>query len=117
MDQGPPLSNDIPGVDRIDANLQIHRRRHPVARLIPAALGVLPMRVQIDEPGRHDKTAGVEHLTRLGGVLGEGHDCAVPHGDVQDGIETAVRIHDAAAGNQQVDRPGALRRTARAGGQ
>ena len=70
------------------------------------------MCVQVDETGRHDETAGVEHLMRLWRVLGDGHDYAILHGDVQDGIETAVRIHDPAAGNQQVDRPGVLDRAA-----
>ena len=104
VDQGPPLASHIPGVDGIDADLQLHRRRHSVSCLVPAALGVLPMGVQVDEPGRHDETASIEHLTRLGGVLGDGHDHAVPDRDVPDSIETAVRIHDPAADDQQVDR-------------
>ena len=108
VDTGPPLPSRIPGGDRIDSNLQLHRRRHPVPRLIPTALGILPVRVQIDEAGRHDETAGVEHLMRLGRVDTDRHDHAIPHGDVQDGVETALRIHDPATGDQQVDRPGVL---------
>ena len=104
VDERPPLAVRVPRVDGVDPDLQLHRRRHPVARLIPLTLGVLAVGVEVDEPRRDDEAGGVEHLARLGPIVADGDDDSVAQGHVGDRVEPGLGVHDPAPRHEQVHR-------------
>ena len=103
IDQRAPLLRRVPGIHRIDADLQFERRRDPVAGLVSTALRILAMGVEIDEAGRHDQPRGVEGLARGRRRSGDLDDDASADRDVADGIEPALGVHHPAAGDQQIE--------------
>ncbi len=65
------------------------------------------MRVEINEPRAHHLPGGVEeHPALLQPVLehlaGDGHDLVPHHSDVADGVQPRLGVHDAAAGDDEV---------------
>ena len=106
VDERRAAAARVPVADRKGANLELERRRHAVLRLVAAAHGVLPVRVQVDEPGRHDQPGGVDDRPALQRRFGERRHGAVADPDVSHGIEPALRIDDPPAGDHQVVRFG-----------
>ena len=107
------------GVDRVDPDLQFHRRRHPVAGLIALALGVLAVGVEVDEPRRDDEARRVEHFARLGPAAADGDDDPVAQGHVGHRVEAALGVDDPPPRHEQVHRsdPAAARGEATRRGQ
>src|SRR5258708_32397143 len=64
IDERTGVALGVPRRHRVGADLQLQRRRHAVVRIVPVALGLLSVRVEIDEPGRDDETANGELLAR-----------------------------------------------------
>src|SRR5256885_15901203 len=56
----------------------LFRRRHAVVRVVAVALGILSVRVEIDESGRDDETGDREGLARRERLDGHCRDLAIP---------------------------------------
>ena len=109
VDERRPAPARVPAPDREGANLELERRRHPVLRLVAAAHGILAVRVQVDEPRRHDEPGGVDDRPALQRRCGERGHRAVADPDMPHGVEPALRIDDPPAGDHQVVRLGSGR--------
>src|SRR5213078_3242151 len=60
--EGMALPLGVPGRDGIRPDLQLERGRHTVVSIVAVALGILPVHVEIDEPGRNAETGDGECL-------------------------------------------------------
>lgn len=70
------------------------------------------MLVKVDEPGGDDEAAGVDLEAAAEGVGADRPDLAAGEADVADGVEAAFGIEDAAAPEDDVERPLVGRRDA-----
>ena len=104
VDERRPAPARVPAADREGADLELERRRDAVLRLVAAAHRVLPVRVQVDEPRRHDEPGRVDDRPARQRRFRERRHRAVADADVPHGIEPAFRIDDPPAGNHQVVR-------------
>ena len=82
----------VPSVHVARADLEFQRGRNPVARLNLVVLGVLAVRVQVDEAGRDDHARRVNRLVAVKMGVRNRHNASVGHADVSDRVESRFRI-------------------------
>ena len=89
--------------DRQRAGLELEGGGDAVKRLHARRRQVLPVRVQVDEPGRHDEPARVETVRPWSGVARDGGDAPVPDAHRPDVVEPRLRVDDASVGQHEVE--------------
>src|SRR5687768_16603357 len=92
----------VPAIDIFSPNLELERRRHTIERKQAIVLAVLPVRVQIDEAGCHDLTAGFEHSRAPQWGCADRGDLAAADAHPADGVQTRFRIDHAAVRDYDV---------------
>jgi hypothetical protein len=102
VDQCFAFTLGVPGSHRKSAALQFKSCGHAVHRLVAIILGVLPVGMKINNPGRDDQPGGVDDRLAVHGVGGDGNNLLVLNGDVADRVEAGFGIHDAAVVDDQV---------------
>ncbi len=102
IDEGAAVALGVPRRNRVGANLQLQRRRHAVVRVVPVALGVLSVRVEIDEPGRDDETGDREGLARRERLDGHRRNAAVADAHVAPGVQGCLRVEHAPAHENEI---------------
>ena len=84
------------------AGLELQRRGDAVLGKEPVALVALAVGVHVDEPGRHDMSAGIEHGGAAKGGRADRRDLAAPDTDPPHGVEARLGIDDSAARDDDV---------------
>jgi hypothetical protein len=116
VEQRLAFTRSVPLVKGHGTAFELERRRDAVARLIAIAFERLRVRMWVDETRCDDEAGHVD-----GGRRGERRrthrrDGAAANADMADGIEPRGRVHHAAVGEDEIERPGGLGRlSARAG--
>ncbi len=84
------------------ARLQLQRRGYAIAQcqlLTEGNTGVVV--VHVDEARSNHQAGGIYHLLATNGLISDRNDLAIVDGEVAHGIQSALRIDDAATGNDQ----------------
>src|SRR5437763_4607934 len=111
VDERSGLARRVPWRHRIGPDLELERRRHAVVRVVAVALGILPMGVEIDEPGSDHEAAHVECLAGGERFGRDGGDATAQDGDVADGVEPRLGVEDAPAREHEIVLRAGARRT------
>ncbi len=102
IDEGAAVALGVPRRDRVGPNLQLECCRHAVVRVVAVALGVLSVRVEIDEPGRDDETGDREGFARRERFDGHCRNPAVSDAHVALGVQACLRVEHAPAHENEI---------------
>jgi hypothetical protein len=93
----------VPGVDRISADLEIHRCGHAVAQGgLLAEWRIDDVKVSVDEARGHHMVPGVDCLGTLDFFRGNRDDFSALHTHVANRIEVCLGVHDPAARDHKI---------------
>ncbi len=103
INEGATGALGVPRRDRVGPDLELERGGHAVVRVIAVALGILPVGVEIDEPGRDDETGDVEGLTRRERLRGKCRNPAAPDAHVALGVQGCLGVEHAPAHEDEIE--------------
>ena len=99
-----PFQRRVPLLDLIDAQFQLHRRRHPVPQrqLLSERHGDVVM-VHVQKPRRDDEPRRVDRLAAGDRIARDGGDHPILDADVPHRVQPRLRVHHSSVQNHQIE--------------
>src|SRR2546425_1211238 len=106
----PPLSSrsartpwrSVPRRHGVRADLELKGGRDPVVRVVAIALRVLPVGMEIDEPGGDDEALHIERVPSGRDLRGQGHDAAAQDPHIAGCVEARLGVEHASPDEHEV---------------
>ena len=102
VDERVALARSVPRRHGVTADLELEGGRDPVVGVIAIALRVLPVGVEIDEPGSDDEALHVERFPSGGDLRGQRHDSAAQDPHIAGRVEARLGVEHASPHEDEV---------------